>query len=375
MNWIDKIYKTKTMRDYGIILSFMFTFLVIIGPVVIPSFKPESKQQILSLNGNNLKFDDYFIVKDFFHSIQENNGYLCLGTSETTSIKGGNYYNFLNNDKDLDNRFSALSGAGRTCGMYIPVLLNHKEELAGLNIIYFVNPVYWREDLCRPSVEYWKRYCSYSLASRVEVSEENKENYKVVEECMDVYNSIEKMMMMSQDVIRNLRAKYAVDLAFLADTMNYYNGLSVVNSTKDDLSKLKGFGKMNLNEIDTVWNIEYAFKNKNWFKPINQSIDYRYRELTSFSRICKNLKINLTCIVGPYNNRFIQNYSASSLGEYENTVKSIKELLSKENVAYIDAADISNVAGAFVDHQHHSSYGAYFIYLKIKDYLNEKMGN
>jgi hypothetical protein len=152
MKLINDIYKTKNLAEYGRFISFCLIALIVIGPFVIPKFTPNSSKQLLSINGNHLKYDDKAIVSDFFNSIKSNDGYLFLGTSESTSIKfGGNYYNFLNDDPGLKVKFTILAGAGRTCGKYIPIFLNHKEDVKSLKIFYYINPVYWREDLCNPN--------------------------------------------------------------------------------------------------------------------------------------------------------------------------------------------------------------------------------
>ena len=119
-------------------------------------------------------------------------------------------------------------------------------------------------------------------------------------------------------------------------------------------------------------NISKDFIHKDWFKPINKSVNYRYEELTSFLKLCENLEIQATFIIGPYNERFIKKYDLNSLADYESTTQHIKQLLIENHVDFIDATDISPVIGAFNDHQHHSSYGAFLIYNKIKNHFYEK---
>lgn len=375
MKWIDNFYKTKSLRDYGIIISVVLVVLLLFAPLFITEFSPNNSRQIFSINGKHLKYNDQAILDDFLLSIKKHNNYLCLGTSESTSVKGGNYFNFLNNDKDLKSSLSVLAGAGRTCGMHIPMLLQHKKQVEGLNLIYFINPVYWRQDLCKVDKEYWNRYNSYASCSSISPDEENAENFKVVEEYFETLNFGEKSILWLEDKIRNLRRPYFQDLYYGMDSSKYYESLSYVAQEKVSLETFNKFGQINTEEIDTVWNIDRTFKHKEWFKPIDTSVDYRYRELSSFIRICKNLGVKATFILGPVNERFINNYSASSLSGYSATIENIKNLLSDEEAAFIDATDISNKAGAFLDHQHHSSYGAYLIYLKLKKYLNEKMGD
>jgi hypothetical protein len=47
-------------------------------------------------------------------------------------------------------------------------------------------------------------------------------------------------------------------------------------------------------------------------------------------------------------------------------------VLDEEGAAYIDCTCLSTVPGVFEDWQHHTSYGAFLIYQKIKDYVLEK---
>ena len=43
-----------------------------------------------------------------------------------------------------------------------------------------------------------------------------------------------------------------------------------------------------------------------------------------------------------------------------------------EEADFIDVTEVGNIPGSFIDNQHHSSYGAYLIYQKIKNHLHEK---
>ena len=109
------------------------------------------------------------------------------------------------------------------------------------------------------------------------------------------------------------------------------------------------------------------------FKPIDKQSKYRYEELSSFIDLCNHLAIRATFVVGPYNGRFITKYDKNSLAGYEETCQQIKQLLKDKKADYVDATDISFAAGAFNDHQHHSSYGAYLIYQKIKSHIHESL--
>ena len=117
MKLIRNFYKTSTLANNGVFILIGACVLIIVGASFIPEFKGQvSKRQIYNLNGLTLKFNDNPETETFFQSIINNDGYLCLGTSESTSP--ANYFDFLNNDPEIKPRFSVLAGAGRTCGVY-----------------------------------------------------------------------------------------------------------------------------------------------------------------------------------------------------------------------------------------------------------------
>ena len=374
MSLMRSIYKTKNLANNGIFIVISGLCLLIIG-YFIPDFKSGNiKRQIYTINGFNTKYNDHTELSDFYQSIKKNNGFLVLGTSETTKINGGNYYDFLNNDKDIaTNRFSVLAGAGRTCGMHIPLLLHHRKDVDSLKIIYFINPVYLRTDLCDVSLEYWNRYNNYKMCNDLQLSSDERDDFlKPVIAYNNKLNWFSKAVLYTEQSLRNARRNYFHKLRYNLYPEEYASQFSFISSTKFDYTKNYLHGKANIEEIDTVWNISKSFTHKDWFKPINKISNYRYEELTSFLKLCKNLGIQATFIVGPYNERFIKEYDLNSVADYKNTTQNIKQLLIDNNADFIDATDISPVVGAFNDHQHHSTYGAFLIYLKIKYHLYEK---
>lgn len=115
--------------------------------------------------------------------------------------------------------------------------------------------------------------------------------------------------------------------------------------------------------------VNYKYK---WVGSIDESQNYRYMELASFVKLCKHLGIKATFIIAPYNEIFIRKYYPRHLNAHARTTRKIKQLLINHDADFIDATDISPVVGAFNDYQHHSSYGAYLLYLKIKEKLYEE---
>jgi hypothetical protein len=373
MKILQYIYKTSTLASNGIFLLLLALILMLIGPLLIPAYKAQHfKQQIFTLNGLAIKYDDDPAVSDFIYSIKKNDGYLCMGTSESSDLEGGNYYSFLNADTSLHSRFSILAGAGRTCGIYIPLLLQHRDEVDSMQIIYLINPAYWRTDLCEVNMEYWNRYTNYAMIHHVKLTEnENQEYFKPVQAYLTKLNLFQRTVFSIDYELRSLRKSYFQDFRYLLNDKDYRKNLSFISTQKAPLSTYPSFGQIDAVAIDTSWNLLRTFHNQAWFKPIQKDSKYRFEELSSFIEVCKHLGIKATFVIGPYNGRFITKYDKKSLAAYEETCQRIKTLLIDKKADFIDATDVSFVAGAFNDHQHHSSYGAYLLYLKIKSHINE----
>jgi len=366
-------YKTKTLSQYGFFLLVAMLVLLLFGWFFIPSI-PEGMidQQPLSLNGKYLKFNDMAIVSGFIESIKKNNGYLVLGTSETTSIKKGNFYDFLNADTSVRARFSVLAGAGRTCGIHIPMLMSHKESVDSLKIIYMINPVYWRSELCRINKGYWVNYNNYAMCKQLDLTDnEHRKYYGVIEPYFQVLNIGEKMIYTIEYWLRRIRSKFFQDLKYYLDPNEYVHKMNFFNPKKSGLGLYENYNRPDLELIDTSWNISYKFHDKKWLNPILEEETYRFDELKSFISITQDLGIDVIYIVGPYNQTFIEKYNPALLEGYSNTVDKIKVLLKNENVKFIDASGIAKMKGSFRDNQHHSSFGAYLIYEKIKSFINE----
>ena len=367
-------YKTTTLSRYGRFLLLTLAAVALGGYLFLPRFEwPDTRRQLFTLNGNHLKYNDEAVLRHFFASIKNNKGYLCLGTSESTTLPEGNYYDFLNNDSSVDVSFSVLSGAGKTCGLYAPIFIQNAAAVKGLRLVYFINPVYWRTDLSTLNKDYWNRYSNYAMCTAADWGNpQNKPYAHDVERYGDVLNPFEKTVQTLEYHIREVRKRFFMDLAYTLDPSAYEKGLTYINTEKSGLHVYPHVGKIDTEHIDTVWNIDRSFHHAEWFKPVDEQENYRYRELTDFVRLCQTLGIEAHFIIGPYNERFIQNQDPGNLAGYRHVTEGIRTVLIREKANYIDATDISNLPGTFVDHQHHSSYGAYLIYQKLKQHLYEK---
>ncbi|MBL4862939.1 MAG: hypothetical protein JKY09_07990 [Crocinitomicaceae bacterium] len=374
MKLIDSFYKTKNLAKNGVFLLISAFLLLALSDYIIPEFKVKKvDKQIVNLFGYTTKFDDRTEVSHFIASIKKNGGYLCLGTSESTSIPTGNYFDFLNNDPDIPKtRFSIMSGAGRTCSIHIPMLLRHREEVDSLKIIYLINPVYWRTSLSEIYEEYLDRYTNYYMSNSIPQTDIERKTYcPAIDPYLDNVPLFNKLLFTTEYFIRAKRRNYFYNLNYLINPDAYEESVSYMPYNRRDLTRYPLFGQIDSDYIDTVVNLA-SDAHPYHYDPINESSTYRYEELKSFMAVCKDLGVQVTYIIGPYNARFLKNHEPEGLPAYVRTTQKIKQILLDGNADFIDATDISSKPGAFIDHQHHSSYGAYFIYSKIKMHLHEK---
>lgn len=366
-------YKTTSLYKNGIFIVVALFVLLALGSIFNSIYdSPEPQKQVYTINGFDIKFNDQSTMHYFFKSIKNNNGFLCIGTSESTTLEDGNYFDYINADSSLNFKFSKLTGAGRTCGLFIPMLMLNRDVVKDLKIIYFINPVYWRTDLSNPLTVYWSRYSNYDINASTKFEDENEiALFKPVQAYMDILPIKDKFFETVENRIRNLRKPYFEGLRLKLNPEEFIAKQEYV-STNKSLDSFKNFGIIDIEKIDTVWNIKKSFENKAGFKPIDTSINYRYEELESFVKLCDYLNIEAHFIVGPYNWRFVSEYDPKSIEEYENCINNIKSILHENNSSVIDISYISYLPGTFMDYQHHSSYGAYLIYKDLKQKFNEE---
>ena len=99
---------------------------------------------------------------------------------------------------------------------------------------------------------------------------------------------------------------------------------------------------------------------------------YRADELRTMIRLCKERGVDIVFVVGPYNQIAYSKVYPSEVANIQKVSTNILKVLKEEGAAHIDCTDLSTIPGTFDDWQHHSSYGAYLIYQKIKEYVLEK---
>ncbi|MDT8393830.1 MAG: D-alanyl-lipoteichoic acid biosynthesis protein DltD [Bacteroidales bacterium] len=372
MKLIDNIYKTKNLSDYGIFILIALVVIVILGNLLIPTYSIQNiDRQVLNLKGKYLKYDDAPHVEEFILSVKNSKGYICMGTSESTPLRDGNYYEFLDQDTTYNTRFSILGGAGRTCGIHMAMLLNHKDIIDSLQIIYFINPVYWRSELNGFDKGYWMRYLNYYTYQNTLSADKDALFAGISQKYAKELNFGEKFLHYATAWLRKIRKPFFQDMRYLLNEEKYLDDLAFIAHKKEGFGQFDHFGKIDTSYLDTSWNITHEFRERTWLNPMVDK-DYRTRELKHFIHLCNKLNVKATYILGPVNEIYISNYHPPYLQDYLKKVDEIRLLLEEENVDYVDMTWLGSVPGSFIDNQHHSSYGAYLIYREIKQHLHEK---
>jgi hypothetical protein len=330
--------------------------------------------QALTVKGTYVKNNNR-VLDRFLSGIREENGVLVLGTSETAyKFDSCNYWGFLNADKSTDLKFSVLSGAGRTSSVYFPLLLKDPKKFQNLNILYYVNPTYWREYLSEFDTHYYENYAGKELVLGI-IKEAKKRG---------LYRQFIKPAVYDSIGIDSISINEFKDLSFqIVDNFRSYFYYDLVRLIQDN-AKIRGkdklldtlTGKMYeefVRDIDLQTNVttEYLQRNAD-FPSIDKNTRFRYDELYAFINLCKNNDIRITFYLGPYNTVYAQHKNPELINDYQEVVREIREIIIGAELPLIDGSDISNIPGTFIDVQHISKYGAWLTAQKIKKYYEKK---
>lgn len=384
--FIHKCYRFSALKEVGKIglTTFVLVLLtglyawIFLGTDAESDFDTYAKQdrQYLAIDPVNVKKDDaYFHL--FLQQIRKHNGVLVLGTSESGFKDGYNYWELLNNDPDIETDFSVLYGAGRSTERYIPSILNHPENWEKQRLLVFVNPVYWRKGLDVFNLEYHERYLDITELRKAREKADNKERYDLL------YGGGKSLMSPSlTERVSNVMDKKVHRL--------YYENLRRVLLGIPKTRIFTDFGKPFdpshqfsaerlaelKKETDSTFNCTHEFiEHKDLHISIlDVNANYRNTALTYFMELCKKHKIDATFIIGPYNQTMGEaSGDTQAMQTYDEIHKMLRSLMEKEGFPYIDLYDLSPVNLTFDDQQHHSKYGGYLIYQRIKEYYDEKV--
>ena len=364
-----KMYRMKNMAFVGVVAMVAVTVWML-ASLCIPTFRySATDKQLYTIRHQELRDNNTLYTDLFLQSIKANNGYLVLGTSESDYMNGENYYDILNADTSLLCRFSVIAGAGRTACTYFPLIQSNK-NIEGLKIIYFINPAYWCNKLAYSNADYFMRYTSYAAMRSAGVGGD-----KYVDDVIGANRSNVTMSDRAADFLAfyfdKIRRKYYQDLVFTMDSMEFMKTLNFV-PPQSEMQKSVLSDPPDSSEYNYTYNVAGSFDINSYSLHVKTEPSYRYDELRAMIHLCRERKVDIVFVVGPYNYIAFEKASASELSGFQTVCDNIIALLNEERANYIDATDISSTAGAFRDWQHHSSYGAYLLYQKIRSYVVEK---
>jgi hypothetical protein len=363
------LYRLKTLAWIGTVSIGTLVFWLIVA-WSIPSFHVKTTgEQLYTIRHQDLRDNNRLYLDPFLNSIKQNNGYLVLGTSETNKLKkGGNYHDFLNSDTDLTIRFSVIAGAGRTACTYFP-LIQGNANVENVKIIYYINPIYWTTQFSKNNREYFHRYLSYSVYRKA-----NRPHNAEVDAILQA-NKTGSFWTTAVDwlefAFNRAQRKYKQDLWFAITSSDFEKNLNKFPVFRT-LNSYPHFGRIDSANYCFTYNMSDTSHLRTYHFQVDTSARYRYDELNTMVALCRQHKVDITFVIGPYNHKAFSELHPEEIHHFNMVYNQIRHILDTEGCPYVDASDLSDVAGVFQDWQHHSSYGAYLLYLKIKDYVLEK---
>lgn len=365
---LERFFRLRYFREIGIsvCLGVLFAGLILIW--IKPSELELPNEQFVNIDALHIKKNTKYFHQ-FLKQVKNNDGVLVMGTSETGTLGGNNYWQMFNGDSLVRRKFSVLGGAGRCRDVYLPLMMASPEVWKGIDILLFVNPTYWRYGLNEPQNVYQTRYLDKGFL----YSQSNS------------LTSINAWKGVYDDNFSNEIIGAASAGGYYLDKVRsvFYNDYRIIKGNKEmpfeaGLNKSYDFTKLQelKNQIDTTLNVSYHYyehASQPFYPRYDTVSTYRSKILSKFIQQCENLEINLTVIIGPYNA-----YYAKAIGQedkllpYEEWHQEIQDTLNNHNLKSIDLWDMSYMNNSFKDYQHHSEYGAYLIYQRLKAYYNEK---
>jgi hypothetical protein len=365
----------------ALIISLIIIPLIIISTDITPFTKPKG---IHVKSGSRVFYN-------FLEKIKDKNDILVLGTSETgNNLNGNNYYSLLNKDKEFNKSVYSFGGAGRSANVYFPLILDNPEAFRNLDVIYYINPTYWRKELNKFSKPYFNRYVDSSFAYSVKDLAEKKDIFNdFMNPASNTGNiALNNLKFSLNRTIDNFRSLYYNDLNSILTQINSTSHTKknitqrITALSKHKVSAIEKidikmvFDSNKINELKQQINLEFNATNhfleqEADFPSIDTESNYQYEMLTSFIQLCKKYEINCTFYVGPYNEVYCQNKKPSLINEHREVLKNIKQILINNKVDLIDGTSISSVPGTFIDIQHISEYGALLTALQIKKHYEK----
>lgn len=382
--YISKWYRFSTLKEVGktggialglVVLLGIFAALFLRSTNDMIVTKKDAGMSYLAIDATHVKKDDAYF-HEFMNRLKQNDDVLVLGTSESGFLDSYNYWELLNADEDLDERFGVLYGAGRSCERYIPSMINNPDIWKGQKLIVVVNPVYWRVGLSRFNAEYHSRYMDDGELQKARIKSKRKEDFDllfgggqkgIAKERMDAINrSIDKNI--HELYYGRLRQFFGIEQEEIGHFTPHPKYLSAKERGKPEI--LAEFKEQILPDYNCTK--EFIDKGEYILEPLELDIDYRNMAMDYFMDLSKELDMEVTFVLGPYNKILAEKCElAGVIDQFEELEDRLRKKFNDEGFNYIDATDISTIPGSFIDKQHHSKYGGYLLYQRIKENWHE----
>lgn len=366
---MKKIYTLRVLAWIGMAALVAILFWMAVAWCIPPYTTPDSSAQIYTIRHQDLRDNNPLYTNLLLKGIKEHDGYLVLGTSETNELPNGNYFDFLNADTTIHAFFSVIGGAGRTPCTYFP-LIQSNENVRNLKLLYFVNPSYWCNKLAKSNADYFHRYVS--------ITEYRKANHPKDQDVDHILKVNRRNVRLSDRIVEPLscmadrvRRKYHQDLAFALDPTKFYHRLTWADTAWIN-RKARNCTPPDSNQHNYSLNISSTFNVYSYMLRPYPEEQYRYDELRTMVRLCREHGVDATFVVGPYNRAAFEQIHPEYLNDIQLVVTNTIRLLEKEGAQYIDCSELSANPATFDDWQHPNSYGAFLIYQKIREYVLEK---
>lgn len=382
--YISKFYRFSTLKEVGK-TGMLAIILVVLAGLYAFIFLPSSSENIelpenngdsfLTLDATHVKDDDAYF-HEFMKLLKKNNDVLVLGTSESGFLDSYNYWELLNADEQIEEQFGVLYGAGRSCERYIPSMLNNPEIWQEQNMIVVVNPVYWRESLSKFNNEYHTRYMNDGEVERAREKSKRKDDFDILFSGGQQGYMKAKMSAVNRFVDQEIHELYY-------GRLRNYLGIeqeAILHVTEHlDYVPAKKRGKPEMleelqSQIVPDFNCTQEFIDKGDYSmlPLILDAEYRNTALDYFMDLCQLLNIKVTFVIGPYNRILAEKCGQPEIvKQHEELEDRLRKKFKASGFDYIDATDISTTPGSFIDKQHHSMYGGYLLYERIKKHLYE----
>ena len=378
-------------------------FAAIVLAVFLFFYRDDFFPQEQSINGIILKKNSY-LSRKILRSIRSNGGILVMGTSETQAeMDGENFWGILNRDIDFTSPVTVIAGAGYTFSYRYPFFYNYRNELKGMRIIYYINPVYWSAGKNSFNLSYYARYNHRSsVCSITEKLQETglswsvpsefcKRGYPLEGEKYILRNHLEKkwpgLVFFNQkyekiDILFQNAVEYASFSASNSYWMlrksslrNYPEKIKIPQSVKNDHEhdmKSEVHLEWNVSADYYKKNIEPGKENPSQFYPVIYPGNFMSRSFLGFLDLMNHVEPDILYVIGPYNGIYLLRYNPREAENYRKLTDWIRSSLESRNNYYIDAVDMSYSSGSFTDPQHHSKRAALEVSRRIKKYYEKK---